>query len=322
MSATDAQAFWITAPERAELRPADVQRGNHEVLVKTLFTGISRGTERLVFHGNVPSTEHQTMRAPFQEGAFTFPVKYGYSAVGKVQGGPRDGKTVFALFPHQTHFAIPEAAALTVPDAVPANRAVLAANMETALTILWDAGIGPGDKVAVIGSGVVGALVGYLAGRIPGTEVTLIDIDETRASLAAKLGCSFATPDDADGDADVVVHASASDAGFAKAIALAGMEATIVEASWYGARTTQAPLGGPFHQRRLKIIASQVGRIPAHHAARWDYGRRMRKALDLLVDEQLDALISGESEFLALPDQYGSILADPATLCHRISYQA
>jgi threonine dehydrogenase-like Zn-dependent dehydrogenase len=313
-------AFWISAPERGELRDTDVHRKEGDVLVKTLFSGISRGTERLVFQGQVPPSAHETMRAPFQEGAFTFPVKYGYAAVGEIQDTHRAGEIVFALFPHQARFAVAGAAAFVLPTGVPAGRAVLAANMETALNILWDAGVSPGDKVAVIGCGVVGALAGYLAARIPGTDVTVIDIDPGRATLAEELGCAFATPDSATGDADVVVHASATDAGLATSIVLAGLEATIVEASWYGIKATQACLGGRFHQRRLKIIASQVGRIPAQQAARWDFARRMTKALSLLEDTRLDALISGETAFADLPRDYGAILADPSTLCHRVCY--
>ena len=192
--------------------------------------------------------------------------------------------------------------------------------METALTILWDAGLGPGDKVAVVGCGVVGALTAYLAARVPGTEVMLVDIDASRAPLADALGCAFASPDEASGDADVVIHASASESGFATAIGLAGMEATVVEASWYGDKTIQALLGGRFHQRRLRIVGSQVGRVPSSRAARWDFARRLGKAMSLLADPCLDGLISGQTRFDDLPEKYGAILADPATLCHRIVY--
>lgn len=313
-------AFWIRAPERGELRDTEVRRKEGDVMVKTLFSGISRGTERLVFYGQVPPSEHETMRAPFQEGAFALPVKYGYAAVGEIQDTHRAGEIVFALFPHQARFAVSGAAAFVLPADVPAGRAVLAANMETALNILWDAGVSPGDNVAVVGCGVVGALAGYLAARIPGTNVTMVDIEPGRATLAEELGCEFATPDSAMGEVDVVIHASATDAGLANSIALAGLETTIVEASWYGTKATKASLGGRFHQRRLKIIASQVGRIPAQQTARWDFTRRITKALSLLEDARLDALISGETAFADLPRDYGAILADPSTLCHRVCY--
>ena len=315
-----ARALWITAAGTAELRATEISPRDGEVEIRTLYSGISRGTERLVFAGGVPAAEHDTMRAPFQEGAFSFPVKYGYSAVGEVMSGDLAGQTIFALFPHQTRFALPEGAVHIVPEDVPAGRAILAANMETALTILWDARVGPGDRVAVVGCGVVGALAGYLAARIPGTEVSLVDIDPARAELAEALGCAFALPDAAEGDADVVIHASATNAGLATAIDLAGVEATLVEASWYGTATSTVPLGGRFHQRRLRIVGSQVGRIPAHRSPRWTHARRLQKALSLLTDPRLDALISAETRFSDLAQDYAAILADPATLCHRVRY--
>lgn len=317
-----ARALWVTGPQQAALRETPWALTQGDLEISTLFTAISRGTERLVFEGRVPEGEHETMRAPFQQGDFSFPVKYGYSAVGRVMNTLREGEIVFALFPHQTGFGVPPAAALPVPANVPPARAVLAANMETALNIIWDAGITAGDRVAIIGCGVVGALVGYLAARIPGTDVCLVDIDPARADLATALGCTFAVPQQAIADADVVIHASASEAGLAMAIALAGLEAIVIEASWYGSGTTRAPLGGRFHQRRLRLVASQVGRIPSDHAARWTYARRLAKALELLADPALDALISGETAFEGLADSYGSILANPATLCHRVLFGA
>jgi hypothetical protein len=315
-----ARALWITGAQEASSRdtPYEVVPGDLEI--ETLFTAISRGTERLVYRGQVPLSEHASMSAPFQEGAFSFPVKYGYAAVGEIQNGARRGDVVFSLFPHQTRFAVPPHMALAVPTDVPAARAVLAANMETAVNIVWDAEITVGDRIVVIGCGVVGALVGYLAGKIPGTEVTLVDIDPDRATLAQTLGCAFATPETSLRDVDVVIHASATAAGLSLAISLAGTEAAVVEASWYGAQHTEVPLGGRFHQRRLRLISSQVGRVPARQAPRWDFGRRLAKALTLLNDAALDTLISGETAFGDLPDAYHGILHDPATLCHRIRY--
>ena len=315
-------ALWITSTEQATIRDTPYQLNPGDLEVQTLFTGISRGTERLVFKGQVPPDEYATMRAPFQQGDFPFPVKYGYSAVGRVLNGGTKGTTVFALFPHQTGFAVPAHMALPIPENVPAERAILAANMETALNILWDANISAGDRVAIVGCGVVGGLVGCLAAKIPGTEVTLIDIDPGRETLASTLGCGFATPDKAPGEADVIIHASASAAGLRLAIDLAGIEARIIEASWYGTQKTEVPLGGRFHQRRLQIISSQVGRIPARQAARWTYARRLGKALELLSDPVLDALISGETAFGDLAARYGAILHDPGTLCHRVRYDA
>ena len=315
-----ARAFWITSAEQAGYKDAILEPQAGDIEVQTLFTGISRGTERLVFQGDVPVAEHETMRAPFQDGAFTFPVKYGYSAVGRVLTPERRGQIVFALFPHQSRFCVPDGAAIPVPPEVPAGRAVLAANMETALNITWDAQINIGDRVVVVGAGVVGALAAYLAAKIAGTEVTLVDTNPAKRGLAETLGCDFAMPDDLQGDADVVIHASANAAGLETAISVAGLEAKLVEASWYGTGTVNVPLGGRFHQRRLQLISSQVGRIPARQAARWTYRRRLSKALSLLADPCLDVLISGETAFDALASEYRDILHSPTTLCHRVHY--
>jgi hypothetical protein len=316
---TDVQALWCISPGKVEIRPAAMGQG---IALRALYSGISRGTERLVAGGMVPVSEYDRMRGPHMEGDFPFPVKYGYCNVAQVQDGPDAGRAAFSLFAHQTRFCLPAGQFTLLPDSLPPARAVLAANMETALNILWDSGAGAGDRIAVIGAGVVGALAAYLAARLPGAEVTLIDVQPARADLAQALGVGFATPDHAPQDCDVVIHASANPKGLAQALELAGQNATIVEASWYGTKDVPLPLGGAFHSKRLRIVGSQVGHLPPARLPRWDYARRMAKAIDLLADARLDALISGESDFASLPDDYGRILDDPATLCHRVRYQA
>lgn len=310
------RALWCIGPDRAELRPASEGEG---VEVRALFSGISRGTERLVLAGRVPAGERTRMRAPFQEGDFPFPVKYGYASVGLATEGELAGRPVFALFPHQDAYRLPEDALIPLPKGLPPERGVLAANMETALTILWDSGAGPGDRIAVVGGGLVGLLTASLAARLPGAEVVVIDLLD-RAALARSLGCGFARPGDAPGGQDAVIHTSASQAGLALALSLAGPQATITEASWHGEGSVALPLGAAFHSQRLRIVSSQVGAIPPDRAPRWTYRRRLTKALDLLRDDRLDALISGETAFADLPDAYAAILSDPATLCHRIRY--
>lgn len=320
---SEATALWIVERNRAALRRCAIERPNRgEVTVKSAYGAISRGTEALVAAGSVPESEWQRMRAPFQEGAFPFPVKYGYGTVGRVVGGDEDrsGEWVFCLYPHQDRFVVPGEAAVPVPRAVAPERAVLAANMETALNVVWDGGILPGDRVAVIGGGVVGLLVGFLAARIPATQTVVVDVNPARAKVAGALGVGFAGPGELPRDCDVVVHASASEAGLASAIDAAGGGARIVEASWYGERAPSVPLGGAFHSRRLSIVGSQVGRVPAARAPRWSNRRRLETALGLLADQRLDALFSGETRFAELAACYGEILADPATLCHRIRY--
>ncbi|WP_279482328.1 zinc-binding alcohol dehydrogenase [Aureimonas sp. SK2] len=290
--------------------------------VRSLFGAISRGTERLVFEGRVPPEEFARMRAPLQEGDFPFPVKYGYSAVGTVESGPDAlvGRTVFCLHPHQDRFAAPAAALRPVPAGVPPERAVLAPFMETALNIVWDAGIGPGDRVGVVGAGLIGSLVAYLAARVPGTEIALLDPNAARLRRLEGWGCELAPPDRAPSDLDMVVHASGHPEGLAVALACAGVEARVVEASWFGTRPVAVPLGGAFHSRRLSIVSSQVGRIPADRQARWTHARRLDAALRLLADPLLDRLFSGQSDFGDLARDYAAILSDPDTLCHRIRY--
>jgi 2-desacetyl-2-hydroxyethyl bacteriochlorophyllide A dehydrogenase len=320
-----AQALWYTRPGRAEIRQETLApSAPGEVLVRALYGGISRGTEALVLAGRVPESEFERMRAPFMSGNFPFPVKYGYATVGRIVRGAEAllGRTVFTLHPHQNLFNIPANAAMVLPENLPPQRAVLAANMETALNAVWDAAPGPADRIAVIGAGVVGSLVAYLCGRLPGADVTLVDINPARAELAHAFGVSFAKPESAKGDCDLVVHASGKAAGLGTAIALAGDEATVLELSWYGDAPVTAPLGGAFHSRRLRLMSSQVGRIAPSHRPRWTYGRRLAAALGLLAaDASLDALLAPAVMFEDLPQRLPDILdADRGVLCQPIAY--
>jgi threonine dehydrogenase-like Zn-dependent dehydrogenase len=313
-----ARALWYERPGEASLRQTRLAAPEaDEAEIATLWSGLSRGTERLIFEGRVPQAEFGRMRAPLQEGDFPFPVKYGYCAVGRVEKGPDEwlGRIVFALHPHQDRFVAPVSLLAPVPDEQLARRAVLAANMETALNALWDSGAGPGDSIAVVGAGVVGLLVAFLAARLPGAEVTVVDLIEDRARIAGALGAHFATPEaarDAAAEADVVFHTSANAAGLATALALGGLEATIVEMSWYGAGQIAAPLGEAFHSRRLKLVSSQVGQVSPARRPRWTHQRRLAKALTLLDDARLDALIDNEVAFEDLPAALPRILSPRA----------
>src|SRR5215218_2752816 len=314
-NAQAALALWYVARGRAELRPASLPPLKPgEARIRTSWSALSRGTERLVFEGRVSMFESERMRAPMQEGDFPYPVKYGYCAVGVVEDGPENlvGRTAFALHPHQDRFVAPADDLVPVPDAVPSRRAVLAANMETGLNALWDSGAGPGDRIVVVGAGVVGLLVGYLAARLPGADVTMIDTDPSRSSVARRFGCAFEKPLDATGEADVAFHASATAPGLACALACAGFESTIVEMSWYGDAPVTAPLGLDFHGRRLKLISSQVGEVAPSRRPRWTHRRRLEKALSLLVDERLDALLTEEIAFADLPAELPRLLAPGA----------
>jgi NADPH:quinone reductase-like Zn-dependent oxidoreductase len=323
-----AEALWYIDPGRAEIREEPLSDpASDQVRVRALFSAISRGTERLVFSGCVPESEFDRMRAPFMGGAFPFPVKYGYAMIGRVEAGPAElrDRIVFALHPHQDVFIVPTAAVAPIPGGVPPARAVLAANMETALNATWDAPPGPADRIAVVGAGVVGALVAFLCNRIPGTHVTLVDVDPSRAALARALGTDFVLADAAPrvipAECDLVVHASGTAAGLATALELAGDEATVLELSWYGTREIAAPLGRGFHSRRLRLVSSQVGRVAPSHRPRWTHKDRLNAALELLADPALDSLIAPAIAFHDLPALLPNILArEGGVLCPLVAY--
>ncbi|MEV7031367.1 dehydrogenase [Streptomyces sp. NPDC093272] len=319
-----ARAFWLRSPGHGELREvALAEPGDGEVLVRALYSGVSRGTETLVFRGGVPESQHAVMRAPFQEGDFPGPVKYGYLSVGVVEAGPAEltGRTVFCLYPHQTRYVVPASAVTVVPERVPPARAVLAGTVETAVNALWDATPLIGDRIAVIGGGMVGCSVAALLARFPGVRLQLVDADPARARTAEALGVDFAAPEDALGGCDLVVHASATEQGLTRALELLAPEGTVVELSWYGDRRISLPLGEAFHSRRLTVRSTQVGTVsPAARPGR-GYAERLTLALDLLADPALDALITGESAFEELPQVLPRLASgEIPALCHRVRY--
>ena len=318
-----ARAFWLRSPGEGEIREVALPAPREdEVLVRSLYSGVSRGTETLVFRGGVPVSQHAAMRAPFQEGDFPGPVKYGYLSVGLVEEGPAalKGRTVFCLYPHQTRYVVPASAVTVVPDDVPARRAVLAGTVETAVNALWDAAPLVGDRIAVVGGGMVGSSVAALLARFPGVRVQLVDADPARAATAEALGVGFASPADALGDCDLVVHASATEQGLTRSLELLGAEGTVLELSWYGDRKVSLPLGEAFHSRRLVIRSSQVGTVSPARGNR-SYGDRLALALKLLADPALDALITGESAFEELPEVMPALASgDIAALCHLVRY--
>jgi NADPH:quinone reductase-like Zn-dependent oxidoreductase len=322
--AATAHAFWIREPGFGELRGEALRTpGPDEVLVRARYSGVSRGTEALVFRGGVPVSQHAAMRAPFQDGEFPGPVKYGYLSVGRVERGPATlvDRTVFCLYPHQDRYVVPAAAVTVVPAAVPAGRAVLAGAVETAVNALWDAGPLVGDRIAVIGAGMVGCCVARLLSGLPAARVQLVDADPARERVAAALGVAFRTPETADDDCDLVLHVSANPAGLARALQLAGDEGTVVELSWYGDRTVALPLGEAFHARRLTIRSSQVGAVSPARRARRSHADRMAVALELLADPAFDALVTGESAFAELPEIMPRLASgELPALCHRIVY--
>lgn len=323
---TQAWAYWTTAPGRGELRPEPLPGpGPGEALVRTLHSGISRGTELLVHRGLVPPAEAERMRAPFQAGDLPGPVKYGYLSVGVVEAAPDRpdlaGRTVFCLYPHQDRYVVPAAALTVVPEGVPAARAVLAGTVETALNAVWDAAPRLGDRVAVVGAGMVGCAVAALLRRFPLGRLQLADVEADRRGTAAALGVEYVHPDDAAGDCDLVVHCSATGAGLTRGLELLGDEGELVELSWYGDRQVPVVLGGAFHSRRLSIRSSQVGAVSAARRARRSHADRMALAMDLLRDPVFDALVSGPVPFTQLPEVFRALAAGELRgLCQVVEY--
>ncbi|HEY4251046.1 MAG TPA: zinc-binding alcohol dehydrogenase [Roseomonas sp.] len=322
-----ARALWTIAPGACAIREEALPpRAPDQALVRTLVTGISRGTERLVLAGRVPESQWPVMRAPLMGGDFPFPVKYGYSAVGIVEDGPDAlaGRRVFCLHPHQDRFLAPAAMCVPIPDAVPDTRAALGANMETALNIVWDARPLPGERMLVIGAGVVGLLTAFLLARIPGAEVVVTDIDPARRTVAEALGARFAAPAEAPGERELIIHASAAPAGLRGALALCAFEARILEASWFGDQDCPLPLGEAFHAKRLQLLSTQVGAVAAPMRGRRSHAERLALALTLLADPRLDALIGPATPFMTLPEALPALLSPPpgapAPLCPIVTY--
>jgi 2-desacetyl-2-hydroxyethyl bacteriochlorophyllide A dehydrogenase len=320
-----AQSFWLVEPGRGEIRPTPVARPEaDEVLVRTLWTGISRGTESLVFAGRVPASQYDAMAAPFQEGRLPGPVKYGYLNVGTVEAGPDAlaGRSVFCLYPHQTTYVVSASAVLPVPAGVPPRRAVLAGTVETALNVVWDAEPSIGERVTVVGAGMVGSCVARQMSQVPGSFVTLVDTNPERRAVAHAFGVAFSSPADAPGDQDLVVHASATSAGLTRSLELLRPEGTVIEASWYGDAAVTLPLGEAFHSRRLTIRSSQVGTVAPARRGSLTHRDRLALALDVLIDPAYDILLTGTSRFDELPATMAAIAAGSlGGLCHTISYE-
>ncbi len=317
------RAYWVEGPGQGVIRTVDLASPTgDEVLVRTLFSGISRGTESLVYRGMVPSNQHETMRCPHQEGSFSFPIKYGYICVGVVESQCElAGQAIFCLHPHQTHFVVPSAAVTPLPEGLDPSLAVLTANLETAVNGVWDADPQPNERVSVVGAGVVGSLVAWRLRVTSGLDVELVDVNPARAEIASVLGLRFRTPDEASKERDLIVHASGSEAGLVQALNMAAPEGRIIEMSWFGDQRVQLPLGEAFHSRRLTLRSSQVGQISPRYQGDWDYRRRLELVLSLLRDHpELGCLIDGESDFEDLPQIMKGLVDGGGVLCHRVRY--
>jgi threonine dehydrogenase-like Zn-dependent dehydrogenase len=306
-----ARALWIEAAGRAVLREETLPAPRDGwCRVEALYSAVSPGTERLVASGRVPAEVAEIMRCPYMEGAFPFPVKYGYSLVGRVTDGPLAGKIVHLLHPHQERMQVRVSDLRVVPGDVPPERATLAANLETAVTALWDGRVTAGERVLVIGFGIVGSLVARLVSAIPGVELDVVERDPAKRALASTLGFTAReTPRD---DYDVAFGASGSAAEVQLAIDAVGNEGRVIELSWLGLQSAAILLGGSFHSGRKQLIASQVSQIPPSLRGRWDYARRTQLVFSLLRDPVFDQHITRQVAFEELPDFIADLCATPS----------
>ena len=323
MAGMEARAYWTVPPGRGEIRTEEIAPpGPGEALVRATLSAVSRGTELLVHRGGVPDAVAERMRAPFQVGELPGPVKYGYLSVGVVEDGDPDwvGRRVFCLHPHQDRYVVPVTALTPLPDDLPDRRAVLLGTLETAVNALWDGRPLYGDRVAVVGGGMVGACVTALLGQMPLTRLELVDPDPGRRALAAGLGAVGVTPEEAADDCDLVFHVSATAAGLQRSLELLGDEGEVVELSWYGDHPVGVGLGADFHARRLSVRASQVSRVSPHRAARRDHADRRQVAIRAAADERLDTLLAGPTPLDELPALMDRLADGAPGLCHLVSY--
>ncbi|MGI9350414.1 MAG: zinc-dependent alcohol dehydrogenase [Rhizobiaceae bacterium] len=304
---------------------------DENVTLKTLYSGISKGTESLVFNGNVPESEWTRMQCPFMTGSFAFPITYGYACVcevmecGKAVENLELGDRVFILHPHQDLMCVPASACHKLPDIIPTKRGVLSANMETGLNSVWDAEISGKPACAVIGAGVVGLMTAHALRETTGVSPIVLDVNPAKEKIISKLGFNFANPSRHTDlnlpEFEFLFHTSASSEGLQTAIDLAGFEARIVELSWYGEKPVSLLLGGAFHSKRLRIIASQVGSIAPAMRAELDQSERIKQAMALLDDPRLDSLLETEIEFSEVPDHLHDLLGPQSDiLCQVIRY--
>jgi hypothetical protein len=319
----EAHAYWVTKSGDGELRPESLPpRQKEEALVRTLYSGVSRGTERVVHEGRVPERVADLMQAPHQEGDFPGPVKYGYLSVGTVEEGPEEwrGKTVFSLHPHQDFYIVPTSQLTAIPADVPARRAVLTGIVEVAINALWEAGPRLGDRVAVVGGGLVGGVLATLLRKYPLGRLQLVDADPEKRNLAEKLSIEFAEPEDAANDNDIVFHCSASNDGLKLSLQLAGDDSDVIELSWFADKEVTLPLGEDFHARRLNIRSSQVGAVALPRRHRRTNAQRLQEAVNQLKDPLFDTFLSSECQFQNLPSTLVKLFERPGGFCHVVAY--
>lgn len=320
-----ALALFHRTADVSELSPVTLATpASNQIEIASLYSLIATGTERLVAKGLVPQELYDHMAVPYMEGEFSFPIKYGYSLVGRVvtENHPLSGRIVHLLHPHQDRCIVSDHDVFAVPEGVPAKRATLASNLESALNGIWDAEVSIGDRVFISGFGMIGSLLARLLSMMPSVEVVVMDIDPIKRKLAENMGFTV-VKDTEDSDFDVAFNTSASGAGLQACINAVGYEGKIVEMSWYGVKAATLQLGGSFHSMRKRIISSQVSNLPANRRNRWDYLRRREVVFELLRNDAFDVHIGETVSFENLPDLFDDIRRkSPAVLTWAVSYAA
>jgi len=305
---TKPSALWHLSPQESLIRTQPVPSiGDGQCRIEASYSLISSGTETLVASGQVPAELHHSMQVPYMDGDFSLPVKYGYSLVGKVVEGSQSllGKYVHLLHPHQSDCVVNEKDVTVIPKGIPPERAVLASNLETALNAIWDSGLSAGDRVLVVGMGLVGSLVAHFSRQFPATQVQVAENNSVRQTLVNKQGFQLHNPPDT--PFDVAFHTSGSSTGLQTCIDAVGNEGKVTELSWYGIRSAEIKLGGSFHQQRKQIISSQVSQLPPHQQARWDYRRRKQTVLELLQDNRWDQFLTATVDFADTPQLFDKL---------------
>ena len=289
-----AQSFWVNK-KRGSIKKELLNQslGNDELLVKAYYSGISYGTEKIVHDSQVPANQYEFMRAPHQVGEFNKEVKYGYLSVGKVVVGPKSmmNKMVYTMFPHQSMYILKSSLATLIPSHIPYKRALLTANMETAINAMWDSQPSIGDNTYVIGAGIVGILMAYVLSSTFGIKVTVIDNNASKKKLCKFFNIDFENNINCIKDPDIIFECSGNASVLSDLINNSTLETKICILSWYGKQQSKIKMGENCFSRRLEIIFSQVGNITPIQSKKWDNLSRRALALKLLDNKKLDSLI-------------------------------
>ncbi len=298
-------ALWHLSESSTILKTTNI-RNDHPTscLIKSLYSLVSTGTERLVAQGKVPGNLQEAMKVPYMEGSFGFPLTYGYSLVGEIIEGPEHliSKNVHIMHPHQSMLYADEAHVALIPEDIPSKRAVLISNLETAINAVWDSEVTLGENVFVAGFGTIGSLLCQVLRKFPAIDLHVLEPNQARCEKARSWGFNavqaITLPEP---PFDVAFNTSCHENGLQVCIDSVGYEGKVVELSWYGTQSVNINLGKSFHHFRKQIISSQVSQIPGHKLSRWDYRRRKALAFDLLKDPFFDELLTDEISFEDAP---------------------